>query len=202
MLTHMFQKKIKQAVVDMIQGKLKGFGSYFNEQIITLIEQAKTSSGTISKMAREKTETARQGIQDLKIRAQEKKEEAKNRDEVQETKAEAKSTVKIALARASEQVQHKLDEAKGDIEQKRRERELDRAMGRDPLAPTTSSAVPQTAQLVDVDSMLAPSSASMVPQTPPLAPTPAAPVEYNGNIPIAKPEDYPPLSTRGDVQSL
>jgi hypothetical protein len=44
MLTHMFARKIKNSVIEMIQSKFKTFGSYFNDQIITLIEQAKSST--------------------------------------------------------------------------------------------------------------------------------------------------------------
>lgn len=46
MLTHLFARKIKNGVIDMIQTKLKTFGSYFNTQIITLLDQAKASSST------------------------------------------------------------------------------------------------------------------------------------------------------------
>lgn len=80
-------------------------------------------------MANDKTEQARQGVENLKIRAKEKKDD----EDVQETKEEAKSTVKNVIEKASDRVLDRLDDAKVQIEQAKREKELDRAIG-DPAA--------------------------------------------------------------------
>lgn len=155
MLTHMFAKKIKNGVIDMMQSKLKTFGSYFNEQIITLIEQAKSTSSSFSRAARDKTEQAREKMDNLKIRAQ----ETKNKGDVQETKEEAKSTVKKAINIASERVQDHLDDAKTKIEQQKREKELDRAIA-NPSAAEIFNQSP-TNQLTSP--VLTPSHATTVP---------------------------------------
>lgn len=44
MLTHMFAGKIKKEVIKMLQEKLQMFGSYFNDQLMALIEQARIKS--------------------------------------------------------------------------------------------------------------------------------------------------------------
>jgi hypothetical protein len=79
----------------------------------------------LHKTAQDKTAQARQGVENLKIRAK----ETKDKDDVQATKEEAKSTVKTVIGIASEKVQDRLDDAKTQIEQQKREKELDRAIG-------------------------------------------------------------------------
>lgn len=144
MVTHLFARKIKNAVIDMIQTKLKTFGSYFNNQIISLIDQAKASSSHISKVAHDKTERARHGVENMKLRAK----ETEGRQDVQETKEEAKSTAKLALERASEKVQDRLDDAKVQIEQSKREKELDRVIETDPVASAAVAVDPVTSNTV------------------------------------------------------
>jgi len=160
MLTHLFARRIKNGVIDMIQTKLKTFGSYFNTQIITLLDQAKASSSHISKVARDKTERARQGVQHMKIRAK----ETEDREDVQQTKEEAKSTAKLALERASEKVQDRLDEAKVQIEQTKREKELDRAIGSD---ATISSVAPESSNTVPISKTYSETISLDIP-TPPI----------------------------------
>eukprot|EP00026_Physarum_polycephalum_P002571 Phypoly_transcript_02578.p1 GENE.Phypoly_transcript_02578~~Phypoly_transcript_02578.p1 ORF type:complete len:828 (+),score=217.58 Phypoly_transcript_02578:85-2568(+) len=167
--THLFAKKIKNSVIEMMQNKFKTFGSYFNEQIITLIEQAKSTSSTFTKAARDKTEQAREKMDNLKLKAQEKK----NSDEAQETKEEAKSTVKKAISIASERVQDRLDEAKVQIEQQKREKELDRAIAN----PSAAEILNQSPTNQLTSPVLTPSHSAVPPLVTPI--TSASPIPFD-----------------------
>lgn len=173
MITHMFARKIKTAVIDMIQSKFKTFGSYFNTQILTLLDQAKASSSSISRIAKEKTEQARQGMENMKIHAK----ETKDRSEVQETKEEAKSTAKLAIERASEKVQDRLDDAKVQIEQSKREKELDHAIETTPIVESSSVTAPSSSSSTSI------SLETPMPQIPAGAFDPRAP--YHAEQPLS-----------------
>lgn len=95
---------------------------------------------SITKIAKEKTEQARQGIENLKVQAKEKKDS----DDVQETKEEVKSTAKTIVERVSDKAQGQLDDAKVRIEQQRREKELDRAIDQGPSAAAILNSSPET----------------------------------------------------------
>jgi len=127
-LTHVFQKKIKNAVLETLQEKLKGFGSYFNTQIMTLVEQARGKSSDLRSLAQTRLNQARDGMQHMKLNAQQSASDATNSSHVQDTKDNAKSTARGAVAAANDRAQDFLDEQKEKIERQRREKELDRAI--------------------------------------------------------------------------
>jgi hypothetical protein len=138
MLTHLFANKIKKSVIGLMQEKLKLFGTYFSEQLVTLIEQAKAKSEDFSRLASEKKglllekkEEARKGIDNLRVQTKETAEQYTNRGDVQETKEGAKSIAKGVVGSIHEKVQEKLDDQKLKIEEKKREKELDRMMNED-----------------------------------------------------------------------
>jgi hypothetical protein len=128
MLTHIFAGKIKKNVIELLQEKLKMFGSYFSEQLMALIDQAKTKSIDFAKVAKEKKEAARHGIQEKMESIKLQKQETMNDPRMEEVKDSAKASAKGLLNVASGKVQEKLDEQKLRIEQQKREKELDKMM--------------------------------------------------------------------------
>lgn len=128
MLSHVFAGKIKKEVIKMLQEKLKLFGTYFSDQLMTLIEQARLKSVDFANIAKAKKALAQtkmqEGVENLKAQTK----NVVDAPSVQESKEEAKSTAKILLGAASDLVKDKLDEQKTKIETQKREKELDRML--------------------------------------------------------------------------
>jgi len=135
MLTHVFSHQIKKRVIELLQEKLKLFGDYFSEQLMALIDQARLKSEDFAKLALEKKESTRQGIENLKLRTRTAVDSINSDPAMQESKQEAKSTAKVLLGAASERVQEKLDEQKLKIEEKKEEKVLDRMMAESEVSP-------------------------------------------------------------------
>jgi len=132
MLSHLFQSRIKNGVIDLIQEKLKQFGSYFSDQLIILIEQARSKSQLISQMAKDKTEIARKSLENLKLKAENTALEAKAGLSTSQTKEDIKSTAQNLAGIAGEKAQDLLDQQKWKVEQQKQDKELSRTVA----APT------------------------------------------------------------------
>jgi len=146
-LMHMFQRRIKNRVIELIQEKLKLFGSFFSEQLLLLIDQARVKSDEFAKLAKEKGHEAKKQLEDLKDKAKDKLEDAKDKiqDRASEFKYETKSDLKPIkdnlVERAGEKAQSALDSQKRKIEEQKREKEFDRSFERltiDPIIPHKS----------------------------------------------------------------
>jgi len=137
MLTHLFANKIKKSVTELMQEKLKVFGTYFSDQLIALIEQARTKSDILARVAHEKKAAALEKKEDLRANVERLKLQTKEavgsavdqyegRQDVQESREEAKSVAKNLVVKAHDVIQDKLDEQKEKIEEQKRDNELKR----------------------------------------------------------------------------
>jgi len=124
-LTHLFQSRIKKGVIELIQDKLQQFGSYFSENFLALIEQARTKSEELSRLTKKKAEEARTKLEALQISAKGSLEESKYKDDG-----------KGLVGAAGEKAQSFLDEQKLKVEQQKKEKELERELLGDPLLAT------------------------------------------------------------------
>eukprot|EP01111_Echinosteliopsis_oligospora_P004314 TRINITY_DN168_c0_g1_i1.p1 TRINITY_DN168_c0_g1~~TRINITY_DN168_c0_g1_i1.p1 ORF type:complete len:711 (+),score=225.11 TRINITY_DN168_c0_g1_i1:214-2346(+) len=127
-LTHVFQKKIKNGVLETIQEKLVGFGNYFNTQIMTLIEQARGRSSDLKALAQTRLTQAREGMQNMKINAHDAASGVAHSSTLQDTKDSAATNARGAVSTFNEKAQELLDEQKEKLERQKREKELDRAI--------------------------------------------------------------------------